>query len=106
MKAQPVACTLSTADLNRQRERWINLGTDFGLRREETDDGLRLFFDDQAAIEAELRALVAVENECCSWAIWSVEREHHVLVLAARSSGEGVATLHTMFHEAIPTPHP
>jgi hypothetical protein len=97
-----VACTLNGTDLKSQRERWINVGTNFGRSREETDDGLRLAFDDHPAVETELQALVAVENECCSWALWSVEREDGSLVMSARSRGEGIATLHTMFREAMP----
>jgi hypothetical protein len=101
--AELVACTLSDTDLKTQRERWINAGTNFGVAREQTADGLRLVFKDHPAIEQELRALVAVENECCSWAAWSVEREEGGLVMAARSKGEGIATLHGMFKEAMPS---
>src|SRR5262245_17092614 len=98
-----VACTLIDTDLKTQRERWITLGESFGLGRFETDDGLRLTFRDHPAVEAELRALVAVENECCSWAAWSVERAGDgALVMAARSEGEGVAALHGMFTSAAP----
>ena len=99
-----VACTLNDTSLKTQRERWINLGENFGLGRYETDDGLRLTFKDHPAVEAELQALVAVENECCSWAAWSIERgKDGALVMAARSQGEGFATLHGMFtKEATP----
>jgi len=100
--AELVACTLSDTDLKTQRERWINVGTNFGLAREKTDDGLQLTFKDHPAIEQELRALVAVENDCCSWASWSVDRKEGVLVMAARSKGEGISTLHGMFGEAMP----
>ena len=58
--------------------------------------------DDPAAFEQELRALVAVENDCCRWASWSVDRKEGVLVMAARSKGEGISTLHGMFKEAMP----
>lgn len=92
-----VACTLTATDLKSQRERWRALGENFGLARTETDDGLRLRFRDHPAIEEELHALVAAENECCSWASWTVERDGDGLVMAARSKDEGVATLHTMF---------
>jgi hypothetical protein len=98
-----VACTLSGTNLQSQRERWIALGSSFGLGREETSDGLRLTFVDHPAVEQELRALVAVENDCCSWAAWSVERRDGLLAMTARSHGEGVATLHGMFHKAMPT---
>src|SRR2546426_6605669 len=90
-----VACTLNNTNLKTQRERWINLGENFGIGRYETSDGLRLTFKDHPAVAAELQALVEVENECCSWAAWSVERsEDRTLVMAARSKGEGIATLH------------
>ena len=96
-----VACTLNDTDLKSQSERWINLGTNFGRGRETTAEGLRLLFDDHPAVESELRALVAVENDCCRWAAWSVEHEDGTLVMAARSHGEGIATLHGMFREAM-----
>jgi hypothetical protein len=102
--AELVACTLSDTDLKSQRDRWINVGTNFGIDREKTKDGLRLTFENHPAVEQELRALVAVENECCGWASWSVERSNGgVLVMAARSKGEGVAALHGMFREAMPS---
>jgi len=100
--AELVACTLSDTELKTQRERWINVGTNFGLAREMTGDGLQLTFEDHPAVEQELRALVAVENECCSWASWSVDRMDGVVVMAARSKGEGISTLHGMFKEAMP----
>ena len=100
---EPVACTLNASNLKSQRERWADLGRRFGIARHEAADGLRLTFEDRPAVEAELRALVAVENECCRWAVWSVEREDGALVMAARSHGEGIATLHGMFTSAIPT---
>ena len=92
-----VACTLSDTGLKSQRERWLALGENFGLGREETEDGLRLGFRSHPAIREELEALVAVENECCSWAVWSVEGGDDRLVMAARSEGTGVETLHGMF---------
>lgn len=92
-----VACTLSDTDLKTQRERWLALGDNFGLGRQETADGLRLRFRYHPAIREELGALVAVENECCSWAAWSVDEEGESLVMAARSTGTGVAALHGMF---------
>ena len=101
--AELVACTLSDTDLKSQRERWIGVASNFGIGRDQTDDGLRLTFKDHPAVEQELRALVAVENDCCGWASWSVEREEGVLVMAARSKDEGIPTLHGMFKEAMPS---
>jgi hypothetical protein len=98
-----VACTLNDTDLKTQRERWINLGENFGIARHETADGLRLTFKAHPAVEAELQALVDVENDCCSWAEWTVQRESGALTMEARSQGEGIATLHGMFTSVIPT---
>jgi hypothetical protein len=98
-----VACTLTDTDLKTQRERWINLGENFGLGRYETTDGLRLTFKAHPAVQAELQALIDVENECCSWAAWSVERsEDGALVMAARSQDDGIAALHGMFTSVAP----
>jgi len=98
-----VACTLNDTNLKTQRERWINLGENFGIDRNETADGLRLTFKEHPAVAGELQALVEVENECCTWAAWSVERsEDGALVMAARSQGDGIAALHGMFTSATP----
>ena len=97
--SEHVACTLTNTDFKTQRERWLALGENFGLGREETADGFRLTFRYHPQIREELESLVAVENECCSWAAWSVEREEERLVMAARSQGIGIETLHGMFAE-------
>ncbi|HEX4324856.1 MAG TPA: hypothetical protein VHZ77_09540 [Gaiellaceae bacterium] len=95
--SEQIACTLSGTDLKSQRERWLALGENFGLGRRETKDGLRLSFRSHPEIRKELDALVAVESECCSWAAWSVEDEGDRLVMAVRSQGMGITTLHGMF---------
>jgi hypothetical protein len=92
-----IACTLTGKDQKSQHERWLTLREKHGLARTEAHDGLRLTFEDHPEVEAELHALVAVENECCAWATWNVERGGGVIVMAARSTGDGIATLHTMF---------
>jgi hypothetical protein len=96
-----VACTLTDTDLQTQRERWLNLIESFGIALRTTADGLRLTLKDDPAVVAELQGLVEVENHCCSWAGWSVERDADGgLVMAARSHGQGVGVLHGMFASA------
>ncbi|HZD68079.1 MAG TPA: hypothetical protein VFA45_03895 [Actinomycetes bacterium] len=95
-----VACTLGGEDLGAQAERWQRLGRVSGLSRAATEDGLRLSFRDEPAVEEELRALAAAESECCTWARWEVRREGGELVLHVTSSKDGIAALHTMFGAA------
>jgi hypothetical protein len=90
-----IACTLSAGGLAAQGRRWEQLMARALTGRAETPDGLRLSFRPEA--EDELRALVAVESECCAWAAWTVEPAAGAVVLDVRSAGEGAATLHTMF---------
>ena len=92
-----IACTLTGTNQTEQRERWLTLRERFGTDRHEVADGLRLTFEDRPEVETELRSLLAVENDCCAWADWTVERADGTLVMAARSQGDGVPTLHGMF---------
>jgi hypothetical protein len=94
----PIACTLTRGGLAAQARRWQRLTARALTGREETADGLRLTFRPEA--EAELRALVAVETECCAWAAWTVEPTAGAVVLDIRSAGEGIATVRGMFTAA------
>jgi hypothetical protein len=94
----PVACTLTSVDLAAQRERWERLATLALSGRTETVDELLMVFRPEPGAEEELRALVAVENECCRWADWAVEAGDGRIVLAVRAEpGDGVTALHGMF---------
>ena len=93
----PVACTLASAGLAAQVGRWERLIARAMTGRTETADGLRIAFRPGAATENELRSLVAVENECCSWAAWTMETNAEATVLDVRAAGPGIATLHGMF---------
>jgi hypothetical protein len=93
----PVACTLTTADLAAQAGRWERLMTRAMTECSQTADGVRMSFRPEPGVEDELRRLVAVENDCCSWAAWAVETVAGTPVLDVRSTGPGIATLHDMF---------
>ena len=95
-----IACTLAAAGLAAQARRWKRLMARAMTDLTETADGLRLSFRPGSEVEEELRRLVAVENECCSWAAWTVETNAEATVLDVRSTGPGVATLHGMFRPA------
>jgi hypothetical protein len=96
--AAPVACALGSADLAAQSSRWEQLAARAMTGRAQTADGLRLCFRREPGTEEELRALTAVENECCPWAAWTVRADAGQVVLDVSSaSAEGVAALHGMF---------
>jgi hypothetical protein len=100
-----ISCTLTSADLAAQRERWLRLIAAAGAGREETPAGLRLRFRPDAGVARELERLAAVERECCAWATWTVSASADAVILAVASSGAGVAALHGMFTRAWPA-HP
>ena len=93
----PVACTLTSAGLAAQAGRWARLAARAMTGRIETEHGLRIRFRPEPGTEEELRALVAVENECCSWATWTVETSPGHVVLDVRAEGAGVTALHDLF---------
>jgi hypothetical protein len=102
--AEPVACTLTPAGLAEQSGRWERLAAQALTERAETEHGLRLSFRPEPGTEEELRQLVAVENECCRWASWTVDTYAGQIVLDARSAGGGVAALHSLFAGLHPAP--
>jgi hypothetical protein len=91
-----IACTLSSRDLSRQAERWRALRASAQIDRADVADGIAIGFRADPGVEAELRALVAAENECCAWARWEVRRRGTDVELVATSTGDGVAALHQM----------
>ena len=93
----PVACSLGSAGLAAQTGRWERLAARAMAGRIETEHGIRIQFRPGPGTEEELRALVAVENECCSWATWTVETSPDHVVLDVRATGAGVTALHNMF---------
>jgi len=92
-----IACTLSSAGLAAQAGRWERLIARAMTECTQTADGLRMSFRPEPGVEDELRGLVAVENDCCSWAAWAVETVAGAPVLDVRSTGPGIATLHGLF---------
>jgi hypothetical protein len=93
----PIACSLGSAGLKTQSERWAGLRERSELRQLDTPTGRSIFFRPDAGVEEELEALVAVENECCAWASWTVELLPGKVAMHAASTGEGVTVLHRMF---------
>jgi hypothetical protein len=101
-RATPVACSLDAGNLRTQAQRWVELVGTAGIdRAAAAADGVTLRFRADPAVERELRELVAVERGCCSWARWEVSADGDgALVMHAGTTGDGVATLQSMFRAA------
>jgi hypothetical protein len=93
----PVACHLTPADLAAQAGRWTRLIAMALTGRTETADGVRLSFRPGPGTVEELRALAAVETECCPWAEWTVDTSAEAVVLDVRAGAAGLGTLRAMF---------
>ena len=74
MKELPIACSLDAEQLAERKERWHALGEHALISAERTDEGVRQRYRGGAAIEAELRALVALEAKCCPFLDLRLER--------------------------------
>src|SRR5262252_9924228 len=96
-RSEPIACTLSAAGQADQATRWRQLLANACIARASTEHGVRLAFHDEPAVEQTLSELVAVEADCCRWAMWRITHERPSLVLHITSTGEGVPALHAMF---------
>jgi hypothetical protein len=95
--ATPVACSLTSADLSAQSGRWTQLAARALTERAQTSHGLRISFRPEPGVEDELRKLVAIENQCCPWADWTVDAGSGQIVVDVRSAAEGITALHGMF---------
>ena len=92
----PVACALGAADLSAQAQRWRRLIAHAGIARLDAPNGLRIEFRADGAVAHELRRLVAIENECCAWAQWSVGVAPGHLTLDVTSTGDGISAIRHM----------
>ena len=95
--AVPVACALTRAGQAAQRIRWQRLAARALTERANTADGVRLAFRPGPGVAADLRELVAIEQDCCPWAQWTVEAGKQQVVLGVRATGAGAEALHHMF---------
>jgi hypothetical protein len=92
-----VACSLGSAGFEAQSVRWAALRESSELRQVDSPTGKSIFFRADPGVVEELEELVAVENECCAWASWTVELLPGEIAMHAVSTGVGVAVLHGMF---------
>ncbi|MFE6338171.1 MerR family transcriptional regulator [Streptomyces sp. NPDC057798] len=92
----PVSCTLGGAELGERTERWRALVAT-AVRREETEDGVRLFFPPRAEIAARLAGLAAAEQDCCAFFDFTLHLTPAALELSVRAPAGGAGVLAELF---------
>lgn len=88
----PVACSLTSADLNDRERAWRKLLANGLVLRERIPGGVRLSAAPRAA--AALMKLIDLERECCGWIHFDVESAS---AAALTAEGEGEEVLAVMF---------
>ncbi len=94
---QPIACTLTP---DQYRERTADLAAlvaRAGRAREPTADGVRLTFADSPQTEADLRATIAAEAECCAFLRMDLRRADAGLMLEVAGPPEARPVIDGLF---------
>jgi hypothetical protein len=100
-----IACSLEAVDLADRRDRWHQLEERAGVDVVTTENGLRLLFRAVPGVEAELRQLAELEQDCCAFAEWSVDAGAEEVVLdVSAESDEAIAAVQGMFSKLRPAP--
>jgi hypothetical protein len=102
-ESRPVACSLGRGDLARRAQRWDDLAARALSQASHTPHGLRLVFGAGPGVADELRALVALERDCCGFATWSVRASSGQLTLeVSGDSEEAVTAVQSLFTSLSP----
>jgi hypothetical protein len=95
--APALACSLSASEGAERAARWRDLIETHLLSRTATTFGQRLAFRSDAAVAAELDALVAAERDCCPFLRLGVERFDDAVILDVSGPPEAAEIVETMF---------
>lgn len=91
-----MACTLDGAELGERTEQWQQL-VGKAVRREETPDGVRLFFPGGAELAGEVAALAAAEQGCCAFFDFTLHLTPTALQLSVRAPESAAGMLADLF---------
>lgn len=97
LKQEPVACALAGEEQVGRRRRWEELCRRSLIELTRTADGVELRFDKEPSAGAELRSLVVLERDCCSFARWMVHEDDGQLALHVGAAPDAVAAVQALF---------
>jgi hypothetical protein len=84
---EPIACTLTAADLEDRREAWLKVGT-FGQASTEISGGLAFKFTPATGVYESLEQLVWLEADCCPWMNFTLEDAPGRITLTVRGEDD------------------
>ncbi|KHK98329.1 hypothetical protein LK09_04715 [Microbacterium mangrovi] len=89
----PVACTLTESDGATQAAAWRSFNSEFRRDVHREPGRLTIRYADIDDAADRLMELVGMEQKCCSFARWQVERGDQLLELTVTGSEAGIASL-------------
>ena len=92
-----IACSLEIAELGDRRDLWGRLAKRALRETRSTTAGVQLVYAGSEETERELRQLVGLEAQCCSFADWRVTRSGGDVLLDVTSAGDGVTAVRSLF---------
>ncbi|MEU4033498.1 heavy metal-responsive transcriptional regulator [Streptomyces collinus] len=92
----PIACTLGGAELGARTEQWRMLVAKAD-RREDIDEGVRLFFPPEGELAGRLAALAAAEQGCCAFFDFTLRLTPAALQLTVRAPRNAAGMLADLF---------
>lgn len=104
LNTEPIACTLVGGEQVERRRRWEELCRRSLMQMIRTVDGVELHFSNTPVAEAELRSLVVLERDCCSFARWVLSQEGDQLVLQVSGAPGAEAAVQALFEGAPSLP--
>ncbi len=96
LNEEPIACTLAGAERLERRHRWEQLCRRSFTELTRTAEGVTLSFAENPIVEAELRSLVTLERDCCSFARWVLSADGGQLVLRVSAPPDAVAAVQAL----------
>lgn len=93
LEGLPIACTLTPGAGGEQLARWQQFDAEYALTRNTQPGQITVHYASNDDSRARLRALVAVESQCCSFVDWSIDDTHDDLRLVVRGSDDAIAAL-------------
>jgi hypothetical protein len=94
---QPIACSLSAAEMRERRTTIDAIAREALRTREPMDGGVRLTFTDGADTERALRDLIAAEAECCPFLRFDLDRDGDSMTLEVTAPEDAQPMLAELF---------